>query len=53
MIMAVLEGKFHNTRPVREPRTSWEDIVWRDTSQMLGRRGWRSRAEDREDVGIF
>jgi len=26
MIMAVLEGKFHNTRPVGEPRTRWEDI---------------------------
>jgi len=29
--MAVLEREFRNTRPVGEPRTRWEDIVWSDT----------------------
>jgi hypothetical protein len=37
----VLNGKFHNTRPVGKLRTRWEDIVWRDTSQILGIKGWR------------
>jgi hypothetical protein len=37
----VLNGKFHITRPVGKPRTRWEDVVWRDTSQTLGIRGWR------------
>jgi len=37
----VLNRKFHITRPVGKPRTRWEDVVWRDTSQILGIRGWR------------
>jgi hypothetical protein len=45
----VLNGKFHNTRPVGKPRTRWEDVVRRYTSQVLGIRGWRKRAEDREE----
>jgi len=36
-------------RPVGKPRTRWEDVVRRDTSQILGIRGWRRRAEDREE----
>jgi hypothetical protein len=43
----VLNGKFHNTRSVQKPRTRWEDIIQRNTSQILGIRGWRIRAEDR------
>jgi len=43
----VLNGKFHNTRPVQKPRTRWEDIIQRNTSQILGIRGRRIRAEDR------
>jgi len=31
----VFSGKFHNTRPMGKPRTSWEDVVRRDTSQIL------------------
>jgi len=31
----VLNGKFHNTRPVQKPRTRWEDIIQRKTSQIL------------------
>jgi len=31
----VLNGIFHNTRTVGKPRTRWQDVVRRDTSQML------------------
>jgi hypothetical protein len=41
-----LNGKFHNKSPVGKPRTRWEDAVRRDTSQVLGIRGWSRRAED-------
>jgi len=44
-----LNGKFHNTRQVGKTRTRWKDIVRRDTAQMLGIRGWRRRASDREE----
>ena len=44
----VLDGKLNNTRPVGKPRTRWEDITWRDTSQILGIQGWKRQAEDRE-----
>jgi len=30
----VLNGKFLNTRAVGKSRTRWEDIVWRDISQI-------------------
>jgi hypothetical protein len=43
----VLNGKFHNTRPVQKPRTRWEDIIQRKTAQILEIRGRRIRAEDR------
>jgi len=45
----VLNGKFHNTKPVGEPRTKWEFIIRRDISQILGIRGWRRPAENREE----
>ena len=32
-----------------KPSTRWEDVVRRDTSQILGIRGWRRRAEGREE----
>jgi hypothetical protein len=38
-----------NTRPVQKPRIKWEDIIQRDTSQILGIQGWRKHAEDREE----
>jgi hypothetical protein len=44
-----VNGKFHNKRPVGKPRIRREDAVRRDTSQILGRGGWRRRAEDREE----
>ena len=37
----VLNGKFHTTRPVGKPRSRREDVVRRDTSQILGISGWR------------
>jgi hypothetical protein len=36
-------------RPVGKPRTRWKDVVRWDTSQILEIRGWRRRAEDREE----
>jgi hypothetical protein len=42
------DGKFHNTRPAGKPRRRWEDVVRKDTSQIVGIQGWRRRAEDRE-----
>jgi hypothetical protein len=35
----VLNGKFHNTRPVGRPRIRWEDAVQKDALQILGTRG--------------
>jgi hypothetical protein len=35
-------------RQVR-PRTRWADVVQRDALQLLGVRGWRRRAEDRDE----
>jgi hypothetical protein len=49
----VLNGEFHNTRPVGKPRTRWEDVVRRDTPEILGIRGWRRWAEDRENGSVF
>jgi len=34
---------------VGKPRTRCEGVIRRDTSQILGIRGWRRRAEDREE----
>ena len=45
----VLNGTFHYTRPVGRPRTRWADVVQRDALQLLGVRGWRRRAESRDE----
>ena len=45
----VLNGKFHNTRLVGRPRIRWEDVVKKDVLQILGTRGWRRRAENRDE----
>jgi len=44
----VLNGKFHNTRPVGKPRKKM-DFFQRDTLQILGIQEWRRRAEEREE----
>ena len=45
----VLNGKLYTTRPVGRPRTRWVDVVQRDALQLLGIRGWRGRAENRDE----
>jgi hypothetical protein len=45
----VLNGRFHNTRPVGRPRARWADAVQRDSLQILGTWGWRRRAENRDE----
>jgi hypothetical protein len=45
----VLNGNFHTTRPMGRPGTRWVDVVWRDALQLLGVRGWRRRAENRDE----
>jgi hypothetical protein len=44
----VLNGTFHKRRPVGRPRTRWADVQ-RDGLQLLGVRGWRRRAENRDE----
>jgi hypothetical protein len=44
----VLNGNFHTKRPVGRPRTRWADKVRRDALQLLGIRGWRRRAANRD-----
>ena len=45
----VLNGNFHTTRQVGRPRTRWTDVVQRDALQLLGIRGWRRRAANRDE----
>jgi hypothetical protein len=45
----VLNGNLHTTRPVERPRTRWADVVHRDALQLLGTRGWRRRAANRDE----
>jgi hypothetical protein len=45
----VLNGNFHTTRPVGRPRTRWADVVQRDALQLLGTRGWRRRAANKNE----
>jgi hypothetical protein len=44
-----LNGNFYTTRPVGRSRNRWADVVQRDALQLLGIRGWRRRAENREE----
>jgi hypothetical protein len=44
-----LNGNFHTTRPVGRPRTRWADVVQRDALQLLGTRGWKRRAMNRDE----
>ena len=45
----VLYGNLCTTRPMGRPRTRWADVVQRDALQLLGVRGWRGRAENRDE----
>ena len=45
----VLNGNFHTTRPVGRPRTRWTDVVQSGALQLLGIRGWRRRAANRDE----
>jgi hypothetical protein len=44
-----LNGNFHTTRSVRRSRTRWADFVQKDALQLLGIRGWRRRAANRDE----
>ena len=46
----VLDRNFHIARPVGRPRTRWADVVQRNARQLLGIRGWRSKAADRDEL---
>jgi len=48
-VRKVLNGNFHTTRPVGRPRPRWADVVQRDALQLLGIRGWRRRAANRDE----
>jgi hypothetical protein len=43
--------KLHTTRPVGRPRNRWAEVVQRDALQLLGTRGWRSKAANRDEWG--
>jgi len=45
----VLNGNFYTIRPVGRPRTRWADVGQRDALQLLGIRGWKRTAENREE----
>jgi hypothetical protein len=45
----VLNGTFHNTRPVERPRARWADMVQRDALQLLGVRGWRRKSSNKDE----
>ena len=36
-------------KPVERPRNRWADVVQRDALQLLGIRGWRRGAENRDE----
>ena len=45
----VLNGNFYTTRPVGRPRIIWVYVVQRDALQLPGIRGWKRRAENRDE----
>jgi hypothetical protein len=49
----VLNGKFHNKIPVEKPKTRWEDVDLRNSSQILGIRRWRRRQKTEKNGGVF
>ena len=45
----VLNGNFHTVRQVGRPRTRWADVIQRYARQLLGIRGWRNKAANRDE----
>jgi hypothetical protein len=45
----VLNRNFRTKRPVGRPRTRWADVVQKDALQLLGIRGWRRGAVNRDE----
>ena len=41
--------KILHQKPMGRPRTRWADVVQRDVLQLLGIRGWRRRAENKDE----
>jgi hypothetical protein len=44
----VLGSCFGGGRPVGRPRNRWEDVIQRDTANLLRIRNWEDAARDRE-----
>jgi hypothetical protein len=44
----VLNGNFHTTIPVGRPRNRWADVIQMYALQLLGIKGWRRRAANRD-----
>ena len=44
----VLNGHFRIARPVGRPRTRWADVVQSEARKLLGIKGWRSKAANRD-----
>jgi hypothetical protein len=44
-----MDGWMYLTRTVGRPRTRRADVVQRDALQLLGIRGWRRRAANRDE----
>jgi len=44
-----VNGYLHNARQMGKARIRNEYVVWRDTSQILGKRGLRRQAEETEE----
>jgi hypothetical protein len=51
----VLNGKFHETRPVGKPEIRWEDVIRRDTSKIRGIqvRGGADEQKTEKNGGVF
>ena len=45
----VLNGNFHTNRSVGRPRTRWADVVQRYALQLMGIRGLKRRAKNRDE----
>ena len=45
----VSNGKFYTARPVGRPRNRWADVVQRDALELLGIKGWRGGAVNRDE----